>query len=173
MIFNNNLIKFFKRHNLYNEEMFCYFSENSNMIDYNDDEQRIFIGTFYILDKNNKLIKFYLNIPYVYDDKTMLISIHEIVHGILLYNKLNKKINLGIDYEALPMLYEKIYINEVNTPELIRYGKWLDSLIGEKNYEYIFGLNVRDELLKNYNYDINKMNRLVKKLSKKYEKLKK
>jgi len=62
--FNDKLINFFIRHNLYDEEMFRYFSENSTMIDYNDDEQRIFIGSFYILGKNSKLIKFHLNIPY-------------------------------------------------------------------------------------------------------------
>ena len=51
MHFDDKLIEFFKKHNLYEEEMFKYFSENSTMIDYMDDEQRSFIGTFYITDK--------------------------------------------------------------------------------------------------------------------------
>lgn len=170
MVFNSNLIDFFKRHNLYDKEMFDYFSKNSSMIDYQDEEQRMFIGTFYgINKKTRKLVSIHLNVPYVYNDITMLISIHEIVHAILLYKRLNKKTNLGIDYEALPMLYEKIYINETNTKEIIEYGKWLDSLITPESEEYIFGLNVRDELFNNYNYDIDKMNKIVKKLVKKYK----
>lgn len=170
MNFNSNLIDFFKRHNLYNEDMFNYFSMNTTMIDYQDPDQRIFIGTFYILDKNSKLIKIHLNIPYVYDDKTMLISIHEIVHAILLYKKIKKKVDLGLDKEALSMLYEKIYVNEINTPEIIKYSKKLDSCIEEKHEEYVFGLNVREELLKNYNYDINSMDKIAKRLARRYKK---
>ena len=169
MCFNENLIEFFKKHNLYNKEMFKYFSENSTMIDYRDDEQRVFIGTFYITDKNKKLTKIHLNIPYVFDDKTMLICIHEIVHAILLFNKIGHKLNLGIDYEALPMLYEKIYINDINTPEIINYGRYLDSLIEEKDEQYVFGLRIRNDLLSCYDYNINSMERMVKKLTKKYK----
>jgi len=170
MVFNSNLIDFFKRHNLYEKEMFDYFSSNSTMIDYQDEEQRMFIGTFYgVNKKNNKLVYIHLNIPYVYDDKTMLISIHEIVHAILFYKKINKKIKLDISYEALPMLYESIYINENNNNKLLEYRNWLDSLITTEEKEYMFALNVRDELYRNYNYDIDKMKKLVKKLVKKYK----
>lgn len=170
MVFNSNLIDFFKRHNLYEKEMFDYFSNNSSMIDYQDEEQRMFIGTFYgVNKKNNKLVYIHLNIPYVYDDKTMLISIHEIVHAILLYKKINKKIKLDISYETIPMLYESIYINENNNNKLLEYRNWLDSLITPEEKEYMFALNVRDELYRNYNYDIDKMKKLVKKLVKKYK----
>ena len=136
MNFNPKLIDFFKRHNLYDKEMFDYFSLNSSMIDYRYEEQRDFIGCFWKF-KNNVLVKFHLVLPYVYNDITMLISIHEIVHGILAYKTLNKKFNLDLDCESLPMLYEKIYINEVNTPEIIKYGNFLDSLISEKKEQYI------------------------------------
>ena len=169
MNFNSNLIDFFKRHNLYDKEMFDYFSNNTTMIDYKDPDQRMFIGTLYILNYNKKLIKIHLNLPYVYDNITMLISIHELIHGILLYKKLNKRIELKLDNEALAMLYEKIYVNEINTPEIIAYSNYLDNCIDEKDKEYFFGLSIRDELIKNYNYDINKMDKLVKKLIKKYK----
>ena len=34
----------------------AYFSKNAEIIDYKDEEQRLFIGCFYILDKNRKII---------------------------------------------------------------------------------------------------------------------
>ena len=170
MYFNDELIGFFQRHNLYEKDMFDYFSKNSTMIDYRDEDQRMFIGTFYGINRhNNKLVYIHINVPFIYDNKTMLINIHEFVHAILLYKYINKNFKMGMDYEALPMLYEKIFINEVNSKEIIEYGKWLDSLITTKNEEYIFGLNVRDELLENYDYNIDKMKKLVKKLAKKYK----
>lgn len=170
MHFNSKLIDFFKKHNLYDEKMFKYFSENCTMIDYRDDEQRVYIGTFYFIDKNKKLLKIHLNVPYIYDDKTMLISIHEFIHAILLYKKIDHKINLGLDREALPMLYEKIYINDVNSHELISYGKYLDSLICNEDEQYNIGLMIRDELLSIYNYNIYSMDKKAKKLVKKYKK---
>ena len=170
MHFNSKLIEFFKKHNLYDEKMFNYFSENCGMIDYRDDEQRAFIGTFYFVDKNKKLLKIHLNIPYIYDEITMLISIHEFIHAILLYKKIGHKLNLGLDLEALPMLYEKIYINDTNSPKLISYGKYLDSLIGDEDEQYSIGLMIRDELLNIYNYNISSMDKKAKKLVKKYKK---
>ena len=65
MKFNEELINFFKRHNLYNEEMFNYFSKNSSMIDYRDEEQRPYIGTFYLTDKNKKITKIHLLFFYI------------------------------------------------------------------------------------------------------------
>lgn len=150
--------------------MFKYFSENCTMIDYMDDEQRIFIGTFYITDKNRKLMKIHLNVPYIYDNKTMLINIHEVVHAIMMYKKLGKKLHLGLDCESLPMLYEKIYINDVNSTEIINYGKYLDALVEEIDEAYVFGLKIRDKLLDCYNYDISSMDKMAKKLVKKYKK---
>ena len=99
----------------------------------------------------------------------MLICIHELVHAILLFNKIGHRLILDIDHEALPMLYEKIYINDINTPEIINYGRYLDSLIEEKDGQYVFGLKVRNVLLNSYNYDINSMEKTVKKLVKKYK----
>jgi len=168
--FHDELINFFKRHNLYDEEMFNYFSENSSMIDYRDEEQHPYIGTFYLTDKSKKINKIHLNIPCIYDDVTMLICIHEIVHAILLYKSLNKKISLGVDCESLPMLYEKIYINEKNTSELIEHGKRLDSLINKRDERYVFALSIRDELIDNYDYNIDKMDVLVKKKVKRLKK---
>lgn len=169
MVFNSNLIDFFKRHNLYNEEMFDYFSRNSSMIDYEDKEQRLFIGCFYTFGKDKRLKDIHLNVPYVYNDITMLVSIHEFIHAIILYKNINKKVNIGIDKEVLPMLYEKIYINENNNPILIEYEKKLNKLINPKeDKEYVIGLALRDQLIENYNYDFEKLSRKVKRLVRKY-----
>ena len=48
-------------------------------------------------------------------------------------------------------------------------GKYLDEMIGRDSAEeYLLALKMRDELLKNYNYDMHKMQKLSKKLVKKY-----
>lgn len=168
MNYNQRIIEFFKRHNLYEEEMFKYLSENSMMIDYQDDDQRAFIGCYYILNKKGVLERIQLNIPYVYDDATALINVHEIVHGIIYYKKLGKKIKIDVTVEALPMLYEKLYILENPSEAFIKYGEYLDSIIkNNPQKEYKFGLDVREELLKEYDYNMKKMSKKVKRLSRK------
>ena len=171
MRFNPKLIEFFKRHNMYNDRMFEYLQNQSTMIDYNDPEQRCFVGCFPILDKNDKIIKIKLNLPYINNDETMLISIHELTHGIERYQEMGKKYKKDITIEALPLLYEKIYILENPVKELVEYGKYLDSMIDEKcAKEYRFGLKIREELLKQYNNNFKQMAKLTKKLAKKHQK---
>jgi len=167
MELNSELIDFFKKHNLYDEKIFYYLSNNTTMIDYNDKDKRSFIGCFYNLEKGNKIKNIHLVLPYVIDDITMLISIHEIVHAIVLYRYINKKAKIGIDVEVLPMFYEKIYINEHNSSELIKYEEQLNSFINiSKDRKYILGLQLRDKLLVDYDDDINKNYRKLKKLVK-------
>lgn len=169
MNYNPKIIDFFKKHNMYDKRLFEYLQANSTMIDNNDEEQRSFIGCFYLLDKNDKLIKLQLCLPYVSDYKTALISIHEITHGIENYYKLGHKFKKDITIEALPLLYEKLYILENPTEELISYGIYLDSLIMiESEKEYKFALQIREELLKKYNKDMQKSIKLIKKISRKY-----
>lgn len=171
MNYHPRIIEFFKRHNMYDPEMFEYLQANSMMIDYRDPEQQTLVGCFYKLTKNNILSNIYLNLPYVYDEKTMLISIHEITHGIENYLKLGKKFKEDITLEALPLLYEKLYIMENPSDELNEYGNYLDRMITEGcKQEYTFALRIREELIKNYHYDMHKMSKLVKKLARKYPK---
>jgi hypothetical protein len=99
----------------------------------------------------------------------MLISIHEITHGIENYFKLGKKFKEDITLEALPILYEKLYIMENPSDELNEYGKYLDSKITERcQKEYEFALRIREELIENYHFDMHKTSKLVKKLARKY-----
>lgn len=169
MKFNSYIIDFFKRHNLYDEETFDYLSKNATMIDYKDEDQRAMVGCFYILDEKKILKKLKINIPYVYNDITALIDIHELVHGIENYPKLGKRFKKDITIEALPILYEKLFILENPSDQLIKYGEYLDGIIEKSSEkEYKFALKIREELLKNYNYDVTKMQKMSKKLVRKY-----
>ena len=170
MKYHSGVIDFFKKHNLYEEKMFDYLQEKSTMIDYQNPDERVFIGCYYALDKKSKLKEIILYLPYVYDEKTKLINIHEITHGIEHYQKLGKKFKTDIAIETLPLLYEKIYIREANSEELSKYGKSLDDIIiSEDKAEYIFGLKAREDLIKNFNNeDINQMSKKCKKLIRKY-----
>ena len=167
MTYHSDLIEFFKRHNMYNKEMFDYFSFNTIMIDYKDEEQRALPKCFYTKDKSNRITNIYMYLPYIYDDVTMLVSIHIITQAILLYSQLNKKIKPDFDLNTLPMLYEWIYAKEKNNPELFKYIDYLDSFISDEDVDYCKSLAVREELYDSYNQNFNKMNKMSKKLIKK------
>ena len=170
MEFHPKIIIFFKKHNMYDKYVFNYLKENTTSIDYAYEEQHPLIGCFYILDKRNILKGLRLNLPYVMNEETTLINIHELTHGIENYYKIGKKFKKDITIETLPLLYEKLYILENPSEELIAYGKYLDNLIEETSEkEYKFALKVREELLKNYDYNMVKMQKRTKKLVRKYK----
>ena len=170
MNYSSEIIDFFKRHNLYEEKMFNYLQENSIMIDYRVEEHRAFVGCFCQYEKNsNILLKFNLCIPFDYNDVTRLVCIHEIVHGICAYKKLNKHFDLGNSCEVLPFLYEGLYVIEKQSEELNNYLKYLDSCIEEHSDEkYKIALYLRNELLDNYEDNFDKMDRLSKRLTLRY-----
>ena len=165
MEYHQKVTNFLKKHHLYEENMFNYFLHNTTMIDYNNEINRLFIGCFYNT-KDNILTNIHLTVPYVYDDITTLINIHELVHAIYLYGYLNKPLEEDIIVEALPILYEKLYITETNNEDLTKYGEYLDSIIDINNPKYAFALNNRNILLDNYTKDFNQMTKLTKKLAK-------
>lgn len=171
MIFHPNIIDFFKKHNMYDEKMFQYLQNNTTMLDYNYEDERIFIGCFQLVNKKNIITGVHLNIPYVQDEKTALINIHELTHGIEFYKKIGKPYKPDITVETLPLLYERLYIMENPSIELENYGKYLDNLIlKESKEEYLFGLNIRDILIEEYNYNMDSMTKKIKKLAKNYHK---
>ena len=169
MKFHPNLINFFKRHNLYNKEMFTYFEHHSTMLDSNFLDERMLRCCAYQIDGKTGILQgIHLNIPYVKDEETMLDSIHELTHVIFVYPMLGKKFKKDKTIEVLPLLYEKLYILENPTKKLIEYGKHLDSLVGQDDYEYKLGLDIRDELIEKYDYNPRKTVRMVKKISRKH-----
>lgn len=166
-------INFFQKHNLYNEEIFDYLRLNSILFDYLDEDTRPFIGCYHTLDKDLKLKKIELCVPLIADEKTILINIHEYTHGILLYEYLNKKIKITNDCETLPLLMERIYLEENPSQELEEYIKKLNTKIQNDTsieaQKYKTALNIQEELLTYYNktHNFNKVKKKSKKLYRK------
>lgn len=163
-MYYQKFIDFLKKHNLYNEEVLEYWNEHKIMFDYREEEKRDLIGWSYQLE-NNILTKMNLIVPFIDNDKTVLINIHEYIHLLLIYNRIGKKCTIGIDKEVLPIYYERIFIRENKTKELINYYKYLNNYIEKsKVKEYIIALQVSDILLEDTKE--NKISTLIKKTKK-------
>lgn len=166
-------INFFQKHNLYDKEIFDYLRLNSILFDYHDEDTRPFIGCYHILDKDLKLKKIQLCIPFIMDEKTILINIHEYTHGILLYKYLNKKIKINNDCETLPLLMERIYLEENPNQELKEYIEKLNTKIQKDTsieaQKYKIALSIQEELLTYYNktHNFDKVKNKSKKLYRK------
>lgn len=147
MRYNDEIIDFFKRHNLYEKEMFDYLQKQTDMVDYRVEEDRIYIGCGYNIDHiTQRILGFRICIPYAFDEITTLICIHEIAHGIWGYKKLNQKYK-SLEVELFPMRLEKVYITERASEILNNYANYLDSTIDENSDEkYRFALLNRDKL---------------------------
>lgn len=173
MKYNDDIIEFFKKHNLYEKEMFEYLEDKTDMVDYQMEEDRSYIGCAYSIDrKTNKLVNFRICIPFCYDDKTTLIGIHEIAHGIWAYKHLNKRVN-DIEIELFPMLLEKIYLMENPSTILKNYTAYLDSTIDEEvDEKYRFALSNRDTLLNDKIDGFNSINKRTRRLVRKWCKAK-
>ena len=168
----NKFIEFLDKHNLYDKDILKYFQSNSLIFDYSNEEFRDFIGCYYSFDKSGRLIKIKACVPYIYDDKTILINIHEYIHFYLLYKKIGKKFIIGLDAEVLPILYEKIYILENPSVELLSYEEYLNNfIIDSDDKKYILALKLQDELINLYNkgLSIERLNFKVKVLARKYK----
>lgn len=168
-----DFIDFFKKHNLYEEKMFDYIRRNSTLFDYRNEEQRIFIGCFYICNKQNILQKIKLCVPIINSQITTLINIHEYLHAIELYNKIGKKYQNSDTEEVLPMLYELLYFLDNPSKELENHLIYLNTRIKDDTKEsYKIALSIEKELLKYYkekNPNLKKLQRQAKKLTKKYQ----
>lgn len=171
----NEFIDFFKKHNLYNKEMFDYINSNSTKFDYRDEEQRSFLGCYYICNKHNILQKIKICVPFIDSPTTVLINIHEYLHAIELYNKIGKKYQSNDTKEVLPILYELLYFEENRSKELENHLIYLNSKIKTGSEEsYKIALSIKNELLKYYreeNPNLTKLQRKAKKLSKKYQRM--
>lgn len=165
-------INFFKKHNLYSEEAFKYLIKNTIYFDYREEDKRPYIGYHYLTDKNSILKEIKLYLPYISDYKTLLINIHEYIHALHLYRRLEKKYKKELDSEILPMLYEKIYLLENPNEILEEFLKYLNTLITENSpQEYKIALLVQEELLKYYiekKPSFEKLQRKARKLTRKY-----
>lgn len=169
-MYYQKFITFLKEHNLYEEQMYKYWYDNSIRFDYLEEEARDFISTYYKFNKG-KLVKIWSIVPFVDNDITTLINIHEYVHFYLIYDRLGKKCKINKDCEVLPIFFEKIYVNENESPELLNYYDYLNEVI-EKNVDdkYKLALELMDDLVNYYNnQSINDLNSKVKRLVFKYD----
>ena len=165
MKYNIEIIDFFKRHNLYDKNMFDYLESHSDGVDYYDPDVNFCIGLGLAIDpKTKKINRFRIGVPYCVDEKTTLVAIHEISHGIWAYKHLNKKYN-DIEVELFPMLVERVYIEEKKSQELYSYGEFLDSTIDDDSDEkYRFALSNRDDLLASGIDDFRRIDKSTRKL---------
>ena len=169
-----DFIKFFKRHNLYNEEIFNYLKNNSTLIDYLDTDARSSIG-YHVFNQNNRLQSINLCVPFINNQITILINIHEYLHGLILYQYLGKKYQIGPDTETLPILYESIYISENPTQQLQDYLNNINKAILRNDcpLQYKIAVAIQPELLDYYQKEkpsFKKLQAKSKKLVKKHQK---
>lgn len=172
----NNFINFLKKHNLYNEEIFNYIQKNRILFDYRDEDQRIFIGCYYICNKQGILQQINICVPFIDNQITLLINIHEYIHAIESFNNIGKKYEQKDTEETLPMLYEVLYYLENPNKELEIYLTELNKKITKNSSNsYQIALLIQEELLTYYqktNPTFKKLQTKVKKISKRYIKLK-
>ena len=164
------IIEFFKKYNLYEENMFKYIYSKTNYVDYYNEMENFLIGC-YIKVKSNRIIDFKLYLPYLIDKKTMLITVHELTHAIETYYQLGNKYQESNTKEVLPIIIEHLFVLESNDHELEQFERFLDDIEPtEENIPYVLALNLKDKLLKEYQNDnISKINKKIKNYLKKYK----
>lgn len=171
MIYYNKFIDFLKKHNLLEKESFIFISNHTKNINYENYEEREFIGCYYEINEKGKLISFKVCVPEITNERTLLINIHEYIHALLLYNMLNKKCDIGLEKEVLPMLYEKLYILENEEVSMKEYQHQLLETINEIGTpEYIIGNEVSDKLIMHTDEEIMKLNKKAKSMVRKLKK---
>lgn len=168
---HSDLISFFKECNLYEEELFNYLNKHTFHFDYGIEENRVFTGFFPGIDKDGVLKKFMVSVPFVVDEITMLINIHEYTHAIENYYRLGKKYKKDKFVEVLPMMFELLYIKKHPSKELEEYENHLNSCITRNNEEYLLGAKMQEILADSFKYEnIKQLKRKVRKLGKKIDK---
>ena len=141
-------ISFLKRHNIFDEDIYNSYINDAFIFPYSDNNIDL-INCFYAIDNNNILLDIRPSIPYIDDEKTLLINIHEYVHYYIMYKKLGKEVIIGQNCEVLPLLYEKIYILENDNVFLKKYENYLlDIIIKSNDKKYLYGLEIRDKIIK-------------------------
>jgi hypothetical protein len=97
MKINDEVVAFFKRHNLYNQDMFHYFEDHSTMLDSDYPDEMMLRSCTYQIDRRTNILKgIHLNLPYVKNEETMLDNIHELTHAIFAYKRIGKKFKKDI-----------------------------------------------------------------------------
>ena len=154
------LVAFLKKYDIYDEEVFNSFINDSFKFESESDYK--YSECLYVVDENDILVKIRALIPKIVDYKTILINIHEYVHYYTFYKKLGEKIEIGIDCEVLPMLYERLFVIEKDDVDLYNHwNKIKDGVLENNNSPYVYALKIQDSLLDLF-YKSGKVKRLKK-----------
>lgn len=172
-MFHPKIVEFFKKHNLYDREMFGYLYSECQFVDYYDHDVNFMVGCPPKTNKyTNKIEGFSLVLPYAWDERTILVSIHELAHAIYWYKKMGQKYNKAkdeIEVELFPMLVERTYVEENLTKGLASYEAFLDGTIDSNDApQYRFAIESRDQFSSSDIEDFVKLDKATKKLARRW-----
>ena len=171
MIYYKKFIDFLQKYNLLDKESFIFISNRTKNIDYNNYEERETIGCYHKVNDKETLKDFEVTVPKIIDERTVIINIHEYIHALILYKMLNKKYEIGLEKEVLPLMYEKIYVIENEEISFFKHERALRETINEMNNdEYIIGSKVAEDLIPYKNEKIEKLYNESKRLVREYKK---
>lgn len=164
-------INFFKKHGLYEKEMFDYFERKKELIGYHNKELENSRGLYCIYDNKKRLISLKLLIKHVDDSKTALMNIRPYIQAIHAYKNLGKKYIPNIESEILAIYYERLFIKENPDEELEKYLNHIYKSIEKSNTEYKIALLAQKELDEKVTEETSfkKLSTTAKKLTKKYK----
>ncbi len=160
-------IKFLKDNNIYDEKVLEFFKNNSTYVDFKDDDTKYFIGCYPKVE-NGILKGVNICVPDMEDEVTVTINIHEYVHTLELYKKLNKEYKETSYEEVLPVFYELIFFKE-NVKTMADYSKFYEEhLMKYYEKEYLMVIELYNDLIKEYgDTSIEHLEKRVKRLIKK------
>lgn len=174
VMYSKKIVDFFKNHGLYDERVFHYLKGHTAMFDYDMDHisARDSMGFAPKIDDfTHKLERFSLYMPYPNNPRTMLMNVNIIAKGIVAYKYLNKRFRNDMNLEAIGFLYEELFARESNDPKIIEFKEAINNDINEESAPlYQYALYAQNEMLEQYEDDIDKMNDLSMKLLKRYNK---
>ena len=168
-----NFINFFKKHGLYNEEIFNYIARNTTSFDYYDEELMNIRGIYYKYNELKELTSFKLYLPYIDSEITAFMNIRPYIQAIYAYTKLGKKHKANAECETIALYFEKLYLQENPNQQLEEYLNNIHTSIKEQKTEkkYKIALNAESDLKKyieENNPSFNELQRKAKRLSRKY-----
>ena len=162
-------INFFKKYELYNEEIFNYIEDRTIKFDYYDEELINIRGIYYNYNKTNQLTNFKLYLPYINSEMTIFMNIRPYIQAIYAYTKLEKKYKANAECELIAFYFEKKYLQDNPNQEIEKYLNNIYTTIKKQETEqkYKIALNVQPDLEKY----IEKNKPTFKELQKKAKKL--
>ena len=134
MTINESIVNFFKKHNLYDKKMFSYFEAYGEMVDYYDPNENYTIGVGHDM-RDGKLNRFSVVLPIPVDEISTTACIFHLTEAIEAYKHLGKEFDSKVSVEAIPMLYEKLYVEEANDARLTAHKYLLDTAVTSNSPE--------------------------------------